>query len=139
MTQPGIHFVPGMLPPGLIGEDFAEAATLPDYGARVLARLCSAVVDYWPLGGGMRVDYPTIGDAMTTTVSAHFGFSLDAGEVEAMTAATAVDAKRPTEAFEADGARKRRGVTPEIHAVSDMHLAPLIGRSTGCAGMVYDR
>jgi hypothetical protein len=126
MTQPGLHFVPGMLPPGLIGEDFAEAATLPDYGARVLARLCRAVVDHWPLGGGLLVDYPTLGDAMTTTVPGHFGLSLAPAEIDAMTAATAVDAKRPTEAFEADGARKFRAVTPEIQIASEMHLAPVI-------------
>ena len=126
MTQPGLHFVPGMLPPGLIGEDFAEAATLPDYGARVLARLCRAVVDHWTLGGGMLIDYPTIVDAMTTSVSTHFGCSLDAGETAAMTAAKAVDAKRPTEAFEPDSARKRSAVTPEIRSVSDRHLGSVI-------------
>jgi hypothetical protein len=126
MTQPGLHFVPGMLPPGLVGEDFAEAATLADYGARVLARLCGAVIDHWQLGGGMLLDYPAIGDAMTNTVPGHFGFAVDAAEIAAMTAATAVDAKQPAEAFEADGARKRSAVTPEIRSVSDKHLDPVI-------------
>jgi hypothetical protein len=115
-----------MLPPGLVGEDFAEAQSMADYGARVLARFCGAVVEHWPLGGGMLVDYRDICDAMTNTVPAHFGFALAAGDIAAMTAATAVDAKRPTEPFEADGARKHGAATPLIRSISDRHLAPVI-------------
>lgn len=125
LAEPGLHFVPGMLPPALIGLDTSEWTSLADYGGRVLAEICGAVIEHWPLGGGLPVDYPNIYAAMTTAVPAHFGFDLTSDERAAMIAATAVDAKRPSAAFASDSVEKHSRASADVVAAA-ARVEPLI-------------
>lgn len=124
-AEPGLHYVPGVLPPALIGIDTADSTSQADYAARILAKICGAVVEHWPLGGGMAVPFDEIYAAMTTIVPAHFGFSPDTRELAAMTAATTVDAKRPSAPFTPDSAEKQKMASAEVIAAA-AHVAPHI-------------
>ncbi|MDB5678680.1 hypothetical protein [Sphingomonas bacterium] len=124
-AEPGLHYVPGVLPPALIGIDTADSTSPADYTARILARICGAAVDHWPLGGGLAVRFDDIYAAMTTTVPAHFGFRTEADERAAMTAATAVDAKRPSAPFTPDSVAKQKMASADVIAAA-AHVAPHI-------------
>ncbi len=120
--QPGMHGVPGVLPPTLVGVDPASATSLPDYTARVLARLCNAVVEHWKLGGGMLVHYPDLRSAMTAAIPAHFGFAPSPGESRMMNSAATRDAKLPGKYFRSDSDEKNAAVTRAIATAVATHL-----------------
>ena len=126
LAEPGLHFVPGMLPPALVGLDTADWTGQADYGARVLAQIRRAVIGQWPLGGGLLGQYPDIADAMTTGIPLHFGFNPTADERAAMIAATAVNAKRPNAPFAADSAAKQEAASADVVAAAAAHAAPHI-------------
>jgi hypothetical protein len=57
--RPGVHLVPGLLPPHLFGLDRESALEMPadEYGARVLAAVCGAALTGYGSGGGMLINY----------------------------------------------------------------------------------
>lgn len=124
-AEPGVHYVPGVLPPALIGLDTASSTSEADYTARILAKICGAAVEHWPLGGGLAVPFDDIYAAMTTAVPTHFGFRLEGDERAAMTAATIVDAKRPSARFTPDSAEKQNMASADVIAAA-AHVAPHI-------------
>ncbi|URW74900.1 hypothetical protein M9980_10020 [Sphingomonas donggukensis] len=121
--EPGLHVVPGILPPAVTGIAGDGAPSLTDYAAQVLGRIMGAAVDGLSLGGGMLVHYGDIGAAMLDGVPEHFGFRPDPGERAAMRAAAGRDAKDPARSFTADTALKRAEVTVQIAAAVEAHAA----------------
>ncbi|WP_343519264.1 sulfotransferase [Sphingomonas sp.] len=117
MRMPGLH-VAASLP----GVEPAADFSLETHGAKVLAKLLTAVAEHLALGRGMLVDYAELPYAMEASIPGHFGFAPDAGEARAMAAARARDAKAPGERFVADVARKRAAVTPAIAAAVERFL-----------------
>jgi hypothetical protein len=51
--RPGVHLVPGLLPPQVFGLDRESVLAMPadEYGARVLAAICGAALAGYGLGG----------------------------------------------------------------------------------------
>jgi len=141
-AEPGVHYVPGVLPPALVGVDIGEATSEADYCARILAQICRAAVEHSPLGGGMPVRFEDIYGAMTTAVPAHFGFRLDSIEQAAMAATTGVDAKRPSARFTPDSEAKQKTASLEVVNAARQHLIPLIAsldklRGNGIESLSY--
>lgn len=136
--EPGLHFVPGAPPPALADLNLNDGSTSEaDYTARVLARICGAVVENWPLGGGLLVPFETIYRAMGTAVAEHFGFHADVSEIAAMATVTTVNAKRPSAAFSPDGAEKRKSATPAVIAAAATHVAaPIALLDNICRGAI---
>lgn len=120
--MPGVHMAPGALPSALIDVAFVDSSSLQDYGARVLARICDAVIEHWPMGGGLLVNYRDVATAVQHAIPAHFGFAPDADEAQAMARAGSRDAKAPERDFASDSKSKRGEVTAKITQAIEMHL-----------------
>jgi hypothetical protein len=134
MRLRGAQTVPGVLPPHVFGFAPGEEA-LPDvdYVARVLGRICAAVIDFWGLGGGMLVDYRELPDALLDRILPHFGMEPTADERALMQATSRRDAKAPDTQFAADSAHKRRAADDATRAAAERHLATI------CAGLMAVR
>jgi hypothetical protein len=127
--RPGMHVVPGLLPPELFGFSPDEQAMPgPEYAARVLARIGEAVLEHWDVGGGLLVDYRELPDAVFTRILPHFGAEPDTAERQAMDAASRRDAKTPYESFVPDSEQKQREAGEAIRAAAAAHLAPIHAR-----------
>ncbi|HEX8529028.1 MAG TPA: hypothetical protein VF646_03365 [Cytophagales bacterium] len=108
--RPGVHLVPGLLPPGLFSLDRESALAMPvdEYGARVLAAICGAALAGYGEGGGMLINYTQLPQAVFTTITGFFGFRCSPEEEEAMRSVTQVDVKNPAFPFAADAEAKQR-------------------------------
>jgi hypothetical protein len=126
--QPGVHTVPGVLPPHILGVADAAEMSAEQYCAAALARVCGAVLDCWTLGGGMLVRYDLVDAAMATRIPGHFGFVPDRQERLAMQAAGARDSKNPNVAFVPDSLGKRRSASPAVLAAVEAHLTLIHAR-----------
>jgi hypothetical protein len=91
-----------------------------DYRARVLTRICSAVLAQRPEPARL-VAYPELPAAVWEQLAALFGMQLDEGDVAAMEHAAHFDAKRPDRIFASDADEKRRVAT----TLEGAWLAPL--------------
>lgn len=122
LRMPGLHFAGGgMMTLGLDSDPGANAS-IEEHGARVLAQTLRVAAQYYPLGGGMLVDYVGLPDAMDIAIPGHFGFTPDAGERTAMAVAKSRDAKEPDRVFQPDSERKRAEVTLVVADVVARHL-----------------
>ncbi|HEX4848136.1 MAG TPA: hypothetical protein VFV30_08325 [Novosphingobium sp.] len=124
-AQPSMHILPGALDPALLGIDPAQAEGPDDHAAMVLHAAMRAVIDHWPLGGGLAVDYPEIPAAATGAIAAHFGLELDSAARARMAAAAQRDAKAPERPFAADRAAKQAEATDSIRRAAAQWLDPL--------------
>jgi hypothetical protein len=112
--QRGIHTVPGLLPVGIVDIPGAEGMAADRYAALVLKRMGEAVLEHWPSGGGLLVDYTEMPEAIIDRIAPHFGFVPDLAQRAAMIQVATRDAKAPDQIFVPDTAAKRRDVPPEI-------------------------
>lgn len=125
----GRQVVPGIIPPEFLGFP-PNGSPVPnaDYIARVLARICEAVIEHMSLGGGMLVEYDTLPEAVFTRVLPHFHVEFDAAERAAMLAASLRDAKSPQTVFQPDSEAKRGQADDEIRAAAERHLGAIYGQ-----------
>ncbi len=114
----GIHTVAGMLPVALLDIPDAQGMAADRYAALVLKRMGEAVLEHWPLGGGLLVDYAEMPAAIVDRIAPHFGFVPDTAQRAAMAEVASRSAKAPDLRFVADTAAKRRDATPEIAAAA---------------------
>ncbi|MFC3579895.1 sulfotransferase [Sphingomonas hylomeconis] len=125
--MPGIQTVAGLLPDHLFG---SAGAAMPreEYCAHVLHRILQAVLDHWPSGGGLLVDYAELPAAMAQRIPGHFGFTPDASESAAMRSVPGRHAKFPGAPFVADAAGKRAAASAAIRAAVAPCLDPVHAR-----------
>ena len=126
--MPSHHIVPGVIPAGYFGEAQLPDLSLEEFAAFVLSRCSGAVVQHWPLGGGMVLEYPAIRSTVPTALADHFGLDLTPQERLAMEQAGSRDAKNPGKPFADDTQRKRAAAGPETLAVAAHWLAPVRAR-----------
>ncbi|KQN21204.1 hypothetical protein ASE86_14615 [Sphingomonas sp. Leaf33] len=112
--QRGIHTVAGLLPTTIFDIPDAEGMQGDRYAAMVLARASEAVLDHWPRGGGLLVDYSELPGAIADRIAPHFGFVPDAAGRAAMAAVAGRSAKSPDQPFVPDSAAKHRAATRDI-------------------------
>jgi hypothetical protein len=129
MRQRGAQTAPGVLPPQIFGFAPGEEE-LPDvdYVARVLSRICEAVIDCWGLGGGMLVDYRELPDGVFDRILRHFGAEPDADERVLMQAVSQRNAKAPGATFASDSEQKRRDADDATREAAERHLAGVYAR-----------
>jgi len=123
MRMRGMQTVPGAMPPGFYG--FAEDPAMPieEHCARVLARVCGAVLDHEALGGGMIVDYADLPGAIERRILPHFGIAPDAAERARFAAVGGRSAKSPEQSFVPDGAGKRDEASAAVREAAARFLA----------------
>ena len=107
--RPGVHLVPGLLPPQVFGLDRESVLAMPadEYSARVLAAICGAALAGYGLGGGMLINYTQLPQAVLDTIAGFFGLRCSPEEEEAMRSVTRVDVKNPAFPFAADAEAKQ--------------------------------
>ena len=111
LRQRGMHTVPGVLPPSLVGVTDPSAVSPEDYCARVLGAIYAAGLAAHAPGCSLLVNYQDLPEAMDS-IARHFGLDPDEpGFRAALAAEKGVDAKRGG-AFAPDGAAKRAEATP---------------------------
>lgn len=115
--QRGIHTVAGLLPVSIVAIPDAEGMAADRYAALVLKRMGEAVLEHWPSGGGLLVDYTEMPAAIVDRIAPHFGFVPDAAQHAAMSQVATYNAKSPDHMFVPDTAAKRRDVPYEIEMV----------------------
>jgi hypothetical protein len=97
-----------------------------EYCARVLARICDAVVAHWPVGRGLLLNYSELRSGIPARVLCHFALEVTPTEAAAMHSAAARDSKTG-EPFVDDDVRKRAPSAAICEAV-DEHLRGPFGR-----------
>ena len=122
--QPGAQTVPGMIDPGLFGWDNATASQIPfdEYGARVLAGVCEAVLAQPGLGRGRLVNYSELPSAVTSSLPEFFGTAYSAADLERMRQAAQFDAKNPSLTFADDRAAKQRAASERLRHLTERWL-----------------
>jgi len=115
--------------PDLLGVSVADAMRIPrpEYHARVLARICEAVLREGGAGARL-VAYDELPDAALARIPALFGLDLSAADREAMRAVAHYHAKEPERAFVPDAAEKQSAAAPELHAAAERWLNALYAR-----------
>lgn len=125
MRQRGTQMVPQFVPPSLYGIDTFDGVPDEEYCARVLGKICGAVVDRFSQGGGLAVNYRDLPEALFTRILPHFGVSCSEGDRAAMRLVARQDAKAPSFAFSADSEAKQRAATDRLRALAERHLGDI--------------
>lgn len=128
-NMPGGHMVPGVLGAGIenLPADVLGQMSLAEYGARVLARICNAALDYRN-DYGLFVNYRQLPEAVWLLLESHFGVVPSEAEIMRMRRVAEFDAKTPGLPFASDWAKKKRQATELISAMSVKWLAPVYQR-----------
>jgi len=124
LRQRGMHTVPGVLPPALIGGADPSAASLEDYCAQVLGAIYAAGLAAHAPGRSLLVNYSDLPNAIDP-VARHFGLDPNDPDFKAGLALEAmIDAKRGG-AFTPDGDGKRADATPATQRATATWLTPI--------------
>jgi hypothetical protein len=123
----GYHMIPGTLPPGWFGLTSRQARSLSSeqYFATVLGRLCDAALAAARDEQLTLLDYDSLPEAVSETVTRLFGIDVGEPELAALAEVAGRDAKNPVVPFFADAADKQRRATPAARAAVDAHVAPV--------------
>jgi hypothetical protein len=119
MRQPGIHMMPGVLPPELFGLDLPSALALTSeaYCARVLALIHEAARRSRD-ARSIIVDYADLPGAVVDVVLPHFRVRCDHETAARMRVVAGFDAKQPSLPFDAAEAAAERPVTAAVRAAA---------------------
>ncbi len=123
----GYHMVPGTLTPEVLGIAAEQIPLLrpEEYGALVLARLCSSALDAAQHGGVGLIHYESLPASVADTIAPAFGIEIGAHQRAVFDRVAALDAKNPQIAFEVDSMRRERLATAEIRSAVDTWVRPV--------------
>ena len=126
----GDRLPPGLAQAGLLDGDPAEFERMPpaDFWARVLVSRCAAALEWYQPGRTLLLNYPQLPGAVWEILRPFFGATCSPEDIERMRSAATRNAKAPSRSFVADSDRKRRAVTPAVHALVDSLVMPLYRR-----------
>ena len=114
----GLHTVAGMLPTSLIDIPGAEGLDGDHYASLVVQQMGEAVLQHWPLGGGLLVNYGEMPQAIVARLAPHCAFVPDARQRAAMAAVAQRDAKDPGRLFVADSLKKQEDASSYIRSLA---------------------
>ncbi len=132
--QRGSQLVPGLLPPQWLGLDppsfgvgtagGSSGGSLDEYGARVLQRVCVAVLQH--INARARfVNYQQLPAAVWGEIAAHFGTEYSESDVASMRQAAQFDAKNPSLTFSADAQAKAQAASSGLRRLAETWLQPV--------------
>lgn len=124
--QPGAQMVPGLLDPHWLGlgSEPVEKSTLDEYGARVLARICGATLQYQNQTARF-IHYRQLPSAVWLEIAQHFQVDYSASEIACMRQTAQFDAKTPGLFFVKDNAPKTPTTTTALAQLAEQWLTPL--------------
>ncbi|MGH7055755.1 MAG: hypothetical protein ACREFA_18300 [Stellaceae bacterium] len=121
-----VQFASRLGMPALAG----RAMSREEFVARTLQRFCAAAVEAaraTPLGRFLAAPYARLPEAVWETIAPHFGITLSPEECAVLHAEARYSAKsRDDKEFVPDSEDKRSAATPEIRALAERHVMPLI-------------
>lgn len=123
--QTGLTALPGHVPESLLCGSPEELSpqTPVHQGTRVVRMILLAAAQALAEDHrGLAIDYRDLPDALWTTMAAHFGLALGAGERDAMRAVCGQDSKRPGQSFEADAGAGRARAGDDLGALAERWL-----------------
>jgi hypothetical protein len=107
-----------------------SAMSQEEFVARTLRRFCAAAVEEaraTPPGRFLAVPYTRLPDAVWERIAPHFGIALSPEDRAVMQAEARYSAKSPNEQeFTPDSEDKHNAATPEIVALAERHVMPVI-------------
>lgn len=121
--QRGTQMVPEFFPPPFYDLELPGGVADEDYCARVLARICDAVLEAFPEGNGLLVNYRQLPEALATAILPHFGVGYSASEHDVMAEKARYNAKSPSETFDPDSMSKQQATTDAMRTAVERHLA----------------
>lgn len=125
----GMHTVPGLLSPEVIGLDANyRPEQTEEYIARVLAAICEPITRHIANTGGLLVNYRELPGALWNRILPHFGVECSELDRIKMMQAAQFDAKAPGFAFMGDVETKQQTATAAVRAAVDLHLGDLYRR-----------
>jgi hypothetical protein len=122
MLQPGMQRVPDFIQPAWFGLDPEDSIPDERYCARVLAKICEAVLQPYAEGGGLLVNYAELPQALWTRILPHFGVTCSDAERDSMAAAAQYDAKTPGIEFSRDTGEQRLRKMESLRALAEQYL-----------------
>lgn len=130
--QRGGQMVHGLLPPQWLGLDpvSAGAASLDEYNARVLQRVCTAALQHLD-DHACLINYSQLPHAVWTDIAAHFAVEYSAADLAAMRQAAQFDAKSPSLTFAADSQDKERAASADLRQLAETWLLPVYAALEG--------
>lgn len=126
LGQRGVHTVPGLLPAALFGIEDQPPAD--DYAARVLGAIYTAQLEAHGREAGLLVDHAQLPGAAWEAVTAHFGITPTADEIERLKAASNRNPKQGDRPFQGDAAAKRAAAPDAVRALADRWMRPAYDR-----------
>lgn len=124
--QRGAQMVPGQLPAEWLGLEAlpAGAASLDEYCARVLERICNAASQH--LNDRVRlISYHQLPAAVWTEIATHCGVEYSAADCAAMHETAHFDAKNPSLTFAPDTENKESVASADLRRLADARLLPV--------------
>jgi hypothetical protein len=120
----GAQMIPGVLEPAMFGWDrpAVSAMALNEYGARVLAKICEAVLAPIQKGSGRLVNYRQLPGPVWAALMQFWGVEFSPDELRRVTEAAGRNAKNPVLPFEEDSEAKRQRAPEEIRLVARQWL-----------------
>jgi hypothetical protein len=127
--MPGVQMVPGMLGPDLFGLEQSYDPRKPeDHCARVLARICEAILQHRSDRSALLINYRELPQAVWTTIMPHFGVHCSVRDRAVMAEAARYDAKTPSLEFTPDSEAKQREATATTRTIAADQLGELYRR-----------
>ncbi len=126
--QRGAQMTPELFSPSFYGLEFPPGVPGPDYHARVLARVCDAVLAELPKGNGRLINYRQLPQALSSEILAHFGVTPSADDLGAMTARARFSAKVPQLQYASDSDAGRPEAMDAARAAADLHVGEIYRR-----------
>lgn len=124
--RPGAHVIPGALGPDRFQLD--PGTPRLEYAARVLARICEAVLAHGDDPLSTFVDYEDLPNFLTDDLPRAWSLPLSVDDLARMAATARRDAKNPVLPFEDDRSSKQASATEGIRTAASRWLGPLYAR-----------
>ena len=126
----------GKLPPGLLeggllnidaaNEDISDLEFRPEeFWARVLARSCSAAIDYHKHCPGLIINYRELPAAIWESVLEHFGVYVSNKQIDIMRSVAGFNAKLPNIPFTTDAQTKRESASDATIDAASRWVMPM--------------
>jgi hypothetical protein len=119
LKRRGMHMVPGLIDPNLLGLTASQASLVPEqYCAQVLERICDGVLREYTPDTARLVNYRQLPAALWTGVLPRFRVPCSDGDRAVMAETARYDAKSPDRTFSSDSAAKQEAATDTIRAAA---------------------
>jgi len=128
MLQPGMQAIPDFVQPAWFGLEPDEGLFSERYCARVIGRICEAVLQPYDDGSGLLVNYDQLPEALWTAILPHFGVPCGDTERKVMAERARQDSKAPDTDFSRDSGNRRRKIQEAVKPIAEEYLRDVYDR-----------